>query len=323
MKKNKERKIDLVYCWVDGNDEKWQLKKNQYLSELKEEQSNNKCRFINNNELKYSLRSVEKYAPWINHIYIITDNQIPEWLNTDHPKISVIDHTDIMPSEALPTFNSLAIETCMHKIPDLSEYFLYGNDDFFFSDYVKPNFFYSKEGKPYCRFRKPIEGEPITQYMNMLNNAVNILEEKGYKFPLYISHHNFDAYKKSIIEECDKEFGEALKRTTMAKFRNSNNILRTIYDYYAMATGKGTFIKIQKYSKLLPWYKKFLFKLIKHYQKDSVVIFWNYPNIHKKIEKYRPKLLCVNDGEETKEEDRIIIEQFLESFFPEKSSFEK
>ncbi len=323
MERNKKNKIDLVYCWVNGNDENWQIKKNKYLSELKEDQSNNNCRFIDNNELKYSLRSVEKYAPWINHIYIITDNQVPDWLNTNHPQISIIDHKEILPPEALPTFNSLAIESCMHKIPGLSEYFLYGNDDCFFSDYVTPDFFYSRDGKPYCRFRKKIEGEPITQYMNILLNCVNILEKRGYKFPLYIPHHNFDAYKKSIIEECYEKFEEELKQTTTDKFRTSNDVMRTIYDFYAIAEGKGIFMKTQKYSKLLPWYKKFFFKILKQYHKDSVVIFANYSQIQEKIDKLRPKLLCINDGEKTQDEDRIIVGQFLKSYFPQKCSFEK
>ena len=73
---NKE-KIDLVYCWVNGNDTEWYNKKQQYaLKENKYKIINSKCRFRDNEELKFSLRSVEKYAPWINNIYIVTDNQM-------------------------------------------------------------------------------------------------------------------------------------------------------------------------------------------------------------------------------------------------------
>src|SRR5690606_36539938 len=104
-------KIDLVYLWVDGSDPIWLEKKNKFsgvVEDLSEE--NNKGRYISNDELKYSLRSVEKNIPWINKIYIVTDSQCPKWLNTDHPIIQIVDHKDIIPEEALPCFNSSVIE---------------------------------------------------------------------------------------------------------------------------------------------------------------------------------------------------------------------
>ncbi len=99
------------------------------------------CRFINCNELKYSLRSVEKFAPWIRNIIIVTDNQIPDWLDVSNPKIRIVNHSDILPEMALPTFNASAIETSLHKIPDLSEHFLFANDDMFFGNHVDKKFF--------------------------------------------------------------------------------------------------------------------------------------------------------------------------------------
>ena len=119
-----DKKIDLVYTWVDGNDIEWQKKK--FIAENKgtfDEYAISKSRFRDNNELKYSLRSVEQNMPWINRIYIVTDNQVPEWLDTTNPKVSIIDHKDIFPKEALPTFNSRAIEHCIVNIPNLSEHF--------------------------------------------------------------------------------------------------------------------------------------------------------------------------------------------------------
>ena len=99
---NKE-KIDLVYTWVDGNDENWLKKKANFEISNGLEPDKLINRYRCNDELKYSLRSVEKYAPWANHIYIITDNQIPDWLNADNSKITIVDHTEIMPKGCLPT----------------------------------------------------------------------------------------------------------------------------------------------------------------------------------------------------------------------------
>ena len=100
-----------------------------------------------NQELKYSLRSLEKYAPWINKVYIVTNGQIPKWLNLDNPRVKIVTHDQIMPKYALPTFNSMAIEANLAHIPDLSEKFLYSNDDTFFGNNATPSFFFSKDGK--------------------------------------------------------------------------------------------------------------------------------------------------------------------------------
>ena len=71
-------KIDMVYLWCDGNETAFKKRKQQYLKlEDNSEQENIEAvgdiRFYDNEELKYSLRSLELYAPWINHVYIVTD----------------------------------------------------------------------------------------------------------------------------------------------------------------------------------------------------------------------------------------------------------
>lgn len=101
-------------------------------------------RFADNEELRYSLRSLEKHAPWVHHIYIVTNGQIPHWLNLDNPRISIITHEEIFPNKShLPTFSSPAIETHLHQIPGLSKKFLYLNDDVMFGKDVWPEDFYT------------------------------------------------------------------------------------------------------------------------------------------------------------------------------------
>ena len=90
-------KIDIVYTWVNGQDPVWKNKKLAKLNSLGSvlPESNNDARFMDNNELLYSLRSINMFAPWVNKIFIVTDNQIPKWLNTAYPKIEIVDHQDI------------------------------------------------------------------------------------------------------------------------------------------------------------------------------------------------------------------------------------
>ena len=112
-------KIDLVYTWCDGDDPAF---KQEQIETLKknglpyQEKTQGAARFFDNDELKYSLRSIEKYMPWVNHIYVVTNKQRPEWL-VDHPKITIFDHSEIISNALLPTFNSVMIEMYLHKIP--------------------------------------------------------------------------------------------------------------------------------------------------------------------------------------------------------------
>lgn len=101
-------------------------------------------RFADNEELRYSLRSVEKFAPWVRQIFIVTNGQIPSWLNLDNPQIKIVTHAEIFANKShLPTFSSPAIESHLHKIPGLSKKFIYLNDDVMFGDEVWPDDFYT------------------------------------------------------------------------------------------------------------------------------------------------------------------------------------
>ncbi|XP_026065518.1 N-acetylglucosamine-1-phosphotransferase subunits alpha/beta-like isoform X2 [Carassius auratus] len=114
------------------------------ISQSKQDEDVSASRFEDNEELRYSLRSIEKHAPWVRHIFIITNSQIPSWLNLDNPRISVVTHQDIFQNHShLPSFSSPAIETHIHRIPGLSQKFIYLNDDVMFGKDVWPDDFYS------------------------------------------------------------------------------------------------------------------------------------------------------------------------------------
>ena len=95
---------------------------------------------------RYSLRSIEKFAPWILKVFIVTNGQVPDWLDANHPKVQIIPHELIFPNKSvLPTFSSSAIEMNLHRIPGLSEHFIYFNDDVFLGQPVYPYDFYTLE----------------------------------------------------------------------------------------------------------------------------------------------------------------------------------
>ena len=186
MKTTSDLQIDLVYLWVDNKDELWldKFKKYSEKTDSLDADATNVCRFYDNEELKFSLRSVEKNMPWINKIYIITDNQKPDWLQTGD-KVEIVNHTDIIPNDKLPLFNSCAIETRIPFIKNLSEYFLYANDDTFVWDYVDKNFFFDDSGKAICRLDKKIKKNKKCNHLYgyTLKRAYEIVSQK-YSVPI-------------------------------------------------------------------------------------------------------------------------------------------
>jgi len=243
-KNSYDEKIDAVYTWVNQADIKWQvLWKDTY-----PENDFDPDRFTSNDELKYSLRSLNKYAPWLNKIYIVSNCSIPEWLELNE-KIVWIDHKDIFPSsDMLPTFNSHAIECCLHRIPGISEKFIYLNDDFVFSQPCLPSDFYDETGRSISYFES----------YGMVNNASTVTSEVDYIlaslnsnkilqkiFPAYnarnLHRHVPYALKKSVLEKIEKTFSENFELTRSAKVRSKNDINLTsfLYHHFALASGES------------------------------------------------------------------------------------
>ncbi|XP_055919955.1 N-acetylglucosamine-1-phosphotransferase subunits alpha/beta [Eupeodes corollae] len=131
--------FDVVYTWVNGSDPEFTKSVRQF------DPHYDPARFDDKNELKYSLRSLEKYAPWVRNVYIVTNGQIPHWLDLSYHKVSVIPHWELTEyPELLPTFSSSAIETFLHRIPNLSKRFIYMNDDIFLGAPLYPEDLYTQ-----------------------------------------------------------------------------------------------------------------------------------------------------------------------------------
>ncbi|XP_061061004.1 N-acetylglucosamine-1-phosphotransferase subunits alpha/beta isoform X5 [Eubalaena glacialis] len=114
------------------------------ISQSKQDEDVSASRFEDNEELRYSLRSIERHAPWVRNIFIVTNGQIPSWLNLDNPRVTIVTHQDVFRNLShLPTFSSPGIESHIHRIEGLSQKFIYLNDDVMFGKDVWPDDFYS------------------------------------------------------------------------------------------------------------------------------------------------------------------------------------
>jgi Stealth protein CR2, conserved region 2/Stealth protein CR1, conserved region 1 len=176
-----EEKIDIVYLWVDGSDPVWRKKRQESMRQLNAKNrssiakyGNVEGRFRDNDELRYSLRALERYFPDCGHVYIVTDGQTPAWLQNS-AKISVIDHKNLIPADKLPTFDSANIESYIHRIPSLSERYFYLNDDVFFGAPVNLNHWFSDAGI-YVGWSDdaPVLGEALQSNATALENACRL-----------------------------------------------------------------------------------------------------------------------------------------------------
>ncbi|MCH5259097.1 MAG: Stealth CR1 domain-containing protein [Lachnospiraceae bacterium] len=124
--------IDLIVPWVDSSDPAWRKEKTKYMSITEVDASaNSNIRYQSWDNLHYWFRAVEKFMPWIHKVLFVTWGHIPTFLNRECPKLEIVNHTDYIPEEYLPTFNSNTIEMNYHRIEKLSENFILFNDDFF------------------------------------------------------------------------------------------------------------------------------------------------------------------------------------------------
>src|SRR5690606_24694236 len=147
--------IDIVYTWVDGNDKNWKEKKNKFQTQEYHHENIANNRYEQIDEIKYSLRSLYYNFKNIRNIYIVTDNQIPEWLDPKNELITIIDHKLIFKNQNhLPTFNSHSIETNLHNIPNLSEHFIYMNDDLFIWNPINADVFFTSNGLTKIKLEK-------------------------------------------------------------------------------------------------------------------------------------------------------------------------
>lgn len=309
--------IDLVYFWVDGNDPKWRAKHDAFCGKTSGTvETNGINRFANNDELKYSLRSVAMYAPWIRKIFIITDDQVPVWLDTSNPKVKIIDHKDILPAESLPCFNSCLIGHYAYRTPGLAEHFLLGNDDTYINREVAPGDFFTSDGLPIVRlrrmyfrklrwsFRENVRKKTLSNYRRTLQRASQLVSDKFGHYYTGIPHHNINALLKSVC----RDVAENIMRDEFASnnknhIRNDDDVQNVVFSYVALAEKRG--------------------KLRYVTDKESMIVKIHKDKHYERLDKFRPMLFCMNDSEYANDSGRAMSKAYLEKRFPDKSEFEK
>lgn len=246
-------KVDVVFTWVDANDRKWLTQRAFYKGRHTRATPPNQ---YNVHTLLNAVLSVHHYMPWVNHIYIVTNGQIPPWLNGHNMKnVSVITHKSIFRDtlEDLPVFNSNAIECQIHNIPNLSEHFIYFNDDCIVQTPVDKRFFFTPKGAPITRYT-PMHLN--RQWVSMRQSRHGFfgpwerLRRCLVKSKLIVTHHRLPfishhaaALKKSLFRECIQQFPDEFAVTRRSKFRNYRTIAPIGFvSYYSVFTGRSRLV---------------------------------------------------------------------------------
>ncbi|MDH6140768.1 hypothetical protein P3T35_002778 [Kitasatospora sp. GP30] len=224
--------VDAVITWVDDNDPAWRERRAERLAAMSARPATGDGaeRFRNRDELRYCLRSIAMYAPWIRRVYLVTDGQCPDWLATEHPGVTVVAHRQLFADATiLPVFNSHAIETQLHQIPDLAEHFLYFNDDMFLGRPVQPEQFFQGNGVPLVNLDSrvippgPVAADDDEYVAPQKNTRALIRREHGRETSRVLSHTPYPM-TRSLLAECAEVFAAELTATARSPFRSRSDV---------------------------------------------------------------------------------------------------
>ena len=331
-------KIDFVIPWVDGSDPAWRKEKYKYMGI--DEPDAGADRYRDMGILKYWFRAVEAYAPWVNQVHFITWGHLPEWLNTAHPKLHLVNHKDYIPEEYLPTFNSRPIELNFHRIPGLSEHFVYFNDDMLLNSPVSPDFFF-RSGMPcdfllckhiYFESTNDVFAHVITNDVMEINRhhsyigtflrhpgkVVNITYGVGeclknllklgnlHRFVGFQNSHLPAAYRKQTFVDVWNAMPELMHRVSGNRFRTPFDVNQYVFRYWQLASGQ--------FCPVSPASRGTFLSIAEQYDRIEAVL--KDPAV---------RTVCINDTPYNVDFQQVMtrITAALEQKFPHKSSFEK
>lgn len=310
--------IDIVYTWVDGSDPAWCERRSRVLEDLDlpalNENAHIEARFKNRDELRYSLRSVASFADFVRHVWIVTDDQVPVWLDVSNPRLTVVSHKDIFGDRGrLPTFNSHAIESRLHHIDGLTEHYVYLNDDMFFGRRVVPERFFLSNGLSVFYPSTALMGlgaaskevEPVDA---AAKNGRDLIRRRFGRVVSQKFRHAPYPQRRSVLFAMEAEFTEEFECTAGAQLRSPTDlaVASSLYHYYAYLTGSAARGSL-----------------------TSSYVDLGAPGLERRLaailERRDVDACCLNDTGGSSEEPEVeqrLVEEFFDRYFPAKCEFE-
>jgi hypothetical protein len=303
--------VDVVYTWVDDTDPAWQSRRDAALAAQDRPlmaQAAGSSRFANHDELRYSMRSLHQHAPWVRRIWLVTDDQVPPWLDTCHDRVRLVDHKELFGGHGrLPTFNSHAIESRLHHIDGLAEHFVYFNDDVFVGRPLAPHRFFQPNGlSKLFPSRGKVDPGPagegdLASTAAGKNNRELIARDFG-RHLTYKMKHVPHPLRRDVLAEMDARYAPELERTAGNVFRDPSDVslVSSAYHYYALATGRAAIDRIRS-------------------AYVSLAACDARAQLGRILLRREQDVFCVNDEDgtpEQREERHRLLHGFLTSYFP-------
>jgi hypothetical protein len=272
--------------------------------------------------LRYGLRALERNAPWIRHIYLLTCRpQKPLWMAVAHPRLTVVHHDEIMPPAILPTFNSFAIVSHMHLIPGLSENFLYLEDDMLLLRRVAMDDFTDTAGRllvfergkltpVHATIRRPETERPWNLALAETNRLLD--EAFAPERRRYVNHVPL-LVNKTCWQRMTAMFPDALRLTRQSRFRAAGNIApEYLYPQLMLAEQRGVRASADVLRDSCGYVP------LEDIWPVTAYALW-------KLRRRTPKWVTLNDnfGARPNRTTMRLTKDFLDAAFPQPSSFER
>lgn len=294
--------MDAVILYVNMDDVNWRLEHDKYCI-----YNCHAIRFRDWGFLKYVMRGIDTYMPFIDriHLVVMMDSQVPEWVNRD--KVNIVYHEDIIPKNLLPLFNALSIEMFIHKIPGLSEEFIYFNDDFFATQSLDYSDFFDGNGNIYNEMKDTglRDGYYLKSTIFSTQLAAAISDKNIEENYWVVPQHTMAPMIQSSQEYVFKRL-ENILIASVSKFRSPQNTHQYLFTNYLYFCNKVI-------ERGLPF--KMLFTASTTIEEVETTFFDE--NI---------KTLCLNDWGDfegmTYDESRDALGIIMEKKYPNKSQYE-
>jgi hypothetical protein len=269
--------IDAVYTWVNARDPAWRAPYEKYAAlELgpragRDAATISSIRHTDHNELRFSLRSLQRYAPFIRRIHIVVDGAPPDWLDTSSPEVQIVSHRDIFPAGyALPVFCSNLIEAFLWRIPDLTERYVYFNDDMLLSGHCTERDFFDERGRAVVRMLPELIHAPRDPHDRIFYQVLRNTERAVRKrltpahpprfttrkrwvpmflrrillnrLPMNMTAHSAQPFQRALWPACLELFRKELAIQARSRFRHRRGFwLNLAYQYLARERGTAVF----------------------------------------------------------------------------------
>lgn len=324
--------VDVVILWVDVADEQWQRRRDgarggflqQYVGATNDWDL-----------LRYLLRGIDQYCPWVRRVHLVTPGQTPSWLDTSADGIVVVDQDSLLPDGHAPTFNSMAVEANLDRIPGLADRFVYFNDDMLVVQPTRASDLFPGGRPAGFAIQNALTGS--SAWSHWVLNAVGIVDRAFDKrtvmrrrplqwfSPRYGRHllrniallpwrsftgffepHLPMALMRRTFAEVRAAAPVEMGQTSAATFRSLDNVIPFVYRYWQLCTGDFSPVSPDRYGQFFD------------------IGVESIDRIERALARPRGRFLCLNDQPDAMDRSvRGRLLKALESALPTPSRFER